>query len=129
MEKEHLIAFGSTGAVGGAIAALCLRPFTTLPALAIGGIIGVGAFAVLVAVLAIMTYWEKKEPRKKDQESLPFLPLFAVCVNSIAIGASLATALTPEIFAKWYTAIAAGAAIGAIGLAVGFLVVDFFGEI
>lgn len=131
MDKKVLMDFAIIGAVGGAIAALCLRPFTTLPVLAIGGIIGAGAFAAFAAVFAMMIYLEDKDPRKKDQESLLFLPLFAACVNSIAIGVCLAAAandISSEIFAKWYTAIVAGAVIGAIGLAVGFLVVDFFLE-
>lgn len=124
MEKGELILLGIIGAVGGAITALCLRSFTTtLPALAIGGIISAGAFAVLFAFIAIDNYLKEKSFSKDD-----ILLLFAMCATSVAIGVGITAALTPispEIFAKWNTAIVAGAAIGAIGLAVGWLATDF----
>ncbi|WCR54307.1 MAG: hypothetical protein PG981_001329 [Wolbachia endosymbiont of Ctenocephalides orientis wCori] len=114
MEKEELILFGIIGAVGGAITALCLRSFTTtLPALAIGGIIVAGAFAVFFAFIAIHNYFEEKSFSKDDS-----LLLFAMCATSVAIGIGLAAALAPGICAKW-DAIAAGAAIGAIGISFG----------
>lgn len=140
MNRKDLIDLGIIGAVGGAIAALCLKHFTTLPALAIGGIIGapLSVFAIAYHVSEALYNIYKGyhilqghflEGTQHQHNRDCFIGPGIMMLTSAAIGVGFTAALTsiyPEIFAKWNTAIVAGAVIGAIGSIGGWLAKEFF---
>lgn len=128
-DLELLVKHSLAGALGGSVTGFYLS-FTSLSPLVIGGIVSCALWAVFTAIAAGCLLYVFRRGNKEAQDGLKSVvtcfSVITIAASAVGVGlGAVANSLFPGVMSGTWTAILAGAIIGAVGAVSAFLVHEY----